>query len=264
MSMITESNDVGNVNKIDEEGRNAIVGDVESLRKDVSYVNSEIMKLMEDRRLILHDIENRIFSISSSEYFLGHSVYEIENEWTNKRFNSQVVKKAVSSVRKCFFNDEDEAFRSFNCIRLSFNSGFSGLTCVTGTIDFEFTDGENVFSISIPSLRKKDYDSYCGWGRNDPYYGLSENKWLGKIYVSVRLTSCLNDTFCTSLRISDIREKLNMLIHDFKGIRTQMLEESKNRYEVYKIWGNGFEQQKHIDEDDSLEDMMKYMGFFQE
>lgn len=251
--------------EIDESYRNDTIDDIDSLRKKIFNLNEKIIGLMEERRFILDGIEDKIIDISSAEYMFGIGIGELEREWDDKKFNSEVVKRAVMTVRKTFFDDSDEAFRSYNCSCIGFEYSSHCYSSGVMYVNFNFTNTKNMFSVCIPMVSRRDYR---GWNPRDREEPFAENKWLGSIFLTMRIGDCLTDSFSHSPRFDVIRKALVNLVHDFDKVKADRLEENRQMYLSYDP-NNQFKQydQRFVNEirprDDSLGEMMKYYGFIE-
>ena len=255
-------------NFIDNGNRKTTLNAIDGLRKQVSEINLKILDSLEERRYALESIEDLFSSIGSSEYFFGTEYSRLESEWDSLHFRSILVKKAVATVRKYLFCDTSEEFRSFGCTGLQFESYYNG-GCRSNvrSVSFTFTNGTYVFSVTFPSITSRTW--HDGYYRTSDYFNkeiLPENKWLGKIRVSVNVNEYLTNTIMSSAKFEEVRETIFELVHNFKETIDKKLLEESNKYVEYKVIGRQYmyEEESNLPSEprsDSLGDMLEYFGY---
>ena len=186
--------------------RKETIARVEEVGSRISKINHKILDLLYSRHLMLADVDNMINEISSTQYFLGSDSSTISNEWYKSGFNSEVIKNAVAAARTLLFDDRDEKFREYYCVKVE-AVGY-GYSRMASDLKLVFSNGKNTFDIRFPS--RHDYDLW----RSDRHQ-FSENQFAGEISVGVEITSRWHDIVGCSLKIERVRQIIKNLIYNF-------------------------------------------------
>ena len=160
--------------------------------KRVKQLNMEIVRLEEERMMILQDSYFSTRNLICTYPFSCEACDEIYRDFKKVGFESQRVKELVKTIRLMCFDDSLPEFQAYNCI--DFNYGHYN----DHVASFKFSNGKLtfvlVFPFNVPSRYGEDYGS---------------NEYLGgRIQIRFRPQRCFDNEYFESWDYNEIKKSL--------------------------------------------------------
>jgi hypothetical protein len=218
------------------EDRKVLISDIHSNERKMDELENKISELLFERANLIQT-NTLLFKSLCSENSIFLSDYSLlESEWSEKRFQSDLVRQTVSNLRNLLFDKNNELLKNFFCIHMKIDNNFNYE--LGGNLSFYFSDGKNNFKISFYSISFDSLRTDLIYNRYNCHIAIySINEVIGEKLIY------------SSLDFDEIRDKLSNYItnnSNFNGEEiiektvTDFLSDNYNYYSRFKTSSNNY------------------------
>ena len=194
--------------------RKPILDDIAEKKERLRRLDQEIIDKVYSRTLLVKEIGEAARPLVNICRMLGTTADALFTEFYDKHFESEVVQKAVASVRRIFFDDTDPISQTFDCVDFDFPS-------YDHSLRFMFSNGDREFKVCFPCELYEDK------------YQIDDETVGGKIWVSWMRNENFEDTVVSSYDLDEIAAGIKSFMHG--TFEPEKIE--KTSYERYSFLG---------------------------
>ena len=194
--------------------RKPILDDIAEKKERLRRLDQEIIDKVYSRTLLVKEIGEAARPLVNICRMLGTTADALFTEFYDKHFESEVVQKAVASVRRIFFDDTDPISQTFDCVDFDFPS-------YDHSLRFTFSNGDREFNVCFP------YKLY------EDKYQIDNETVGGEILVSCMRNENFEDTVVSSYDLDEIAAGIKSFMHG--TFEPEKIE--KTSYERYSFLG---------------------------
>ena len=174
--------------------RKPILDDIAEKKERLRRLDQEIIDKVYSRTLLVKEIGEAARPLVNICRMFGTTVDALFTEFYDKHFESEVVQKAVASVRRIFFDDTDPISQTFDCVDLAFSN-------YDHSLSFTFSNGDREFNVCFP------YKLY------EDKYQIDNETVGGEILVSWMRNENFEDTVVSSYDLDEIAAGIKSFMH---------------------------------------------------
>ena len=194
--------------------RKPILDDIAEKKERLRRLDQEIIDKVYSRTLLVKEIGEAARPLVNICRMFGTTVDALFTEFYDKHFESEVVQKAVASVRRIFFDDTDPISQTFDCVDLAFSS-------YDHSLSFTFSNGDREFNVCFPCKLYEDK------------YQIDNETVGGEILVSWMRNENFEDTVVSSYDLDEIAAGIKSFMHG--TFKPEKIE--RTSYERYSFLG---------------------------
>ena len=194
--------------------RKPILDDIAEKKERLRRLDQEIIDKVYSRTLLVKEIGEAARPLVNICRMLGTTADALFTEFYDKQFESEVVQKAVASVRRIFFDDTDPISQTFDCVDLAFSS-------YDHSLRFTFSNGDREFNVCFPCKLYEDK------------YQIDNETVGGEILVSCMRNENFEDTVVSSYDLDEIAAGIKSFMHG--TFEPEKIE--RTSYERYSFLG---------------------------